>query len=244
MRCPKCSERLPDYTKIKLRFCPVCGERLFEQGEKYHITIICSGQRNLTDSAMHVFVDEKQMYEMMPADKIVIELDSGFHSIKFKRNIRNKNISLLVSANYEIRVYFNTLSGLIETVVSQIIEKKGMEVAATPPKMVSEDGRKTFDILFEEDDPEYDFKTTSGFTEGRLKIYSMRCEFIKDVSLKKEVTNYKDVLRVRKKMGSIEFKCDGNVRKVYSIPKDIYNDVMAFLTNRIQDIKRSNLGEK
>lgn len=30
----------------------------------------------------------------------------------------------------------------------------------------------------------------------------------------------------------IDILCDGNIHKIYSIPKDIYNEVMSFLNNR------------
>ena len=53
----------------------------------------------------------------------------------------------------------------------------------------------------------------------------------------KEVVDYKNVISVKKKMGTIDILCDGNVHKIYSIPKDIYNEVMSFLSNRIEDVR-------
>ena len=56
---------------------------------------------------------------------------------------------------------------------------------------------------------------------------------------KKEVLQYKEIVSVRRKMGSLDIECAGNVHKVYSIPKDIYNEVMAFLTNRISEVQET-----
>ena len=76
----------------------------------------------------------------------------------------------------------------------------------------------------------------SGKKEGILRLYAERVEFSSKKDFKKEVVQYRDVVEVRKRMGSIDLICAGNVHKVYSIPKDIYNEVMAFLTNRIEKV--------
>ena len=102
----------------------------------------------------------------------------------------------------------------------------------TKPVMVSEDGQRGIDIMLGEDEPEYEINVTSGLKEGILRIYSERLEFTEQGDFKKDIVQYKDVVAVRKKLGSIDVQCAGNVHKVYSIPKDIYNEVMAFLTNR------------
>jgi hypothetical protein len=193
---------------------------------------------------MMVFVDERNMYEVAPGDSICFALDAGFHTIKFRYKIRSKTITILAASSYAIRTYYNTLSGLIETTVSMVEDsEEGISPqeldkrALTSPVMVSEDGQKTFDILLGDDDPEYEIKVTSGLKEGILRLFSERLEFSPVNDLKKEIVNYKNIVSVRKKMGSIDVQCDGNVHKVYSIPKDIYNEVMAFLTNRISEVQ-------
>ena len=105
------------------------------------------------------------------------------------------------------------------------------------PVMESEDGTRSFDVILGEDDPDYEIKVTSGLREGTLRLYSERCEFSIEGNFKNEITSYKDVAEVKKKMGSIDIVCDGNVHKVYSIPKDTYNEVLAYLTNRISAVK-------
>jgi hypothetical protein len=193
---------------------------------------------------MKMFVDDKQLYELTPGDNICIMLDAGFHTFKFRQKIRNKSIDLLVNAGFVVKAYYNTLSGLIETNVTRIPgaregvnlnEIKNLHLAM--PIMESSNGQKDFDLALGEDDPEYEIKVTTGLLEGVLKIFSERCEFSTEGNYKKEVTNYKNVVEVKKKMGSIDIVCDGNVHKVYSIPKDIYNEVLAFLNNRISAVK-------
>ncbi len=244
MICPKCGRQLPDNISRMISFCPLCGDKLFEAGRKYLVEIQCAGQRNGDFTNMMVFVDERNMYEVAPGDSICFALDAGFHTIKFRYKIRSKTITILAASSYAIRTYYNTLSGLIETTVSMVEDsEEGISPqeldkrALTSPVMVSEDGQKTFDILLGDDDPEYEIKVTSGLKEGILRLFSERLEFSPVNDLKKEIVNYKNIVSVRKKMGSIDVQCDGNVHKVYSIPKDIYNEVMAFLTNRISEVQ-------
>ncbi|SFQ14281.1 hypothetical protein SAMN04487928_12058 [Butyrivibrio proteoclasticus] len=52
-----------------------------------------------------------------------------------------------------------------------------------------------------------------------------------------DVTDFIKIIAVRRKMGAIDIQCEGNVHKVYSIPKDAYNEIMVYLTNRIQEIR-------
>ncbi len=243
MNCPKCGEQLPSNLSTKIRFCPICGEALFDAGKHYLIEIQCTGQRDNSDAVMMVFLDDRQLYEGRQGEPICFSVSAGFHVIKFRHKIRNKVISLLVNANYNIRAYYNTLSGLIETNVNRVEgSEKGMdpiEIARkniTSPVMVSEDGQRSFDVMLGEDDPEYEIKVTSGLQEGILKLFSERCEFTPSGHFKKEVIQYREVLEVKKKMGSIDMLCEGNVHKVYSIPKDIYNEVLAFLNNRIEAV--------
>ena len=244
MICPKCGKKLPSGINMNISFCPLCGERLFEEGKQYLIEIQCVGQREGDNAVMMVFVDDSQMYEAKAGDSIYIAVGAGFHTLKFRQKIRSKTITLLVASNYLIRPYFNTLSGLIETNVTTVENtSEGLsrkDIAGkkiTKPVMVSEDGKKTFDVMLGDDDPEYEFKATCGFKEGVLRLYSERCEFSPEDKLKKEVLQYKNIVAVKRKMGSIDIQCAGNVHKVYSIPKDIYNEVMAFLTNRISEVQ-------
>ena len=232
---------------MRVKFCPFCGEPLFQAGKNYLIEVQCSGQRDDNGTAMMVFVDERQLFEGRPGETITFTVSAGFHVLKFRHKIRNKTISLLVNSNYEIRASFNTISGLIETNINTVKgTSEGMDViqiASTNlsvPTMVADDGQKSFDVLLGEDDPEYEVKVSSGLQEGILKIFSERCEFTPQGQLKKEITHYKEVLAVKKKMGSIDILCEGNVHKVYSIPKDIYNEVLAFLNNRIEAVNTRN----
>lgn len=244
MNCPKCGKQLPENMNIRMNFCPACGDKLFVAGRKYLIEIQCVGQRESENSAMMVFLDDRHLYEALPGETICFAVEAGFHTLKFRQKIRSKTINLLVTSSYVLKAYYNTLSGLIETSVGIVDDsEKGIdpkELAKkelTSPVMISEDGQRTFDIMLGDDDPEYEIKVTSGLKEGILRLYSERCEFSPSSSYAKEVTHYKNVLAVRKKMGSLDIQCEGNVHKVYSIPKDIYNEVMAFLTNRISEVQ-------
>jgi hypothetical protein len=244
MICPKCKKALPQNMNMNIRFCPLCGEELFAKGKSYIIEIQCVGQRGSDDAVMMVFVDDRQMYEAKAGESIYIALNAGFHSLKFRQKIRSKTISLPVNSDYVIRPYFNSLSGLIETNVQQVkisdAEHGGKGrtgIMITKPVMESTDGKKTFDVMLGDDDPEYEFNATSGFKEGVLRLFSERCEFSPEDKFKKEVLQYKEIVSVRRKMGSLDIECAGNVHKVYSIPKDIYNEVMAFLTNRISEVQ-------
>jgi predicted nucleic acid-binding Zn-ribbon protein len=247
MNCPKCGERLPDGISTKLKFCPVCGDRLFEDGEKYIVQIFVTGNREEKSGGMLVFVDDREMYETKVMDSIYISLSAGFHSLKFRQKIRSKSITLLVNCDYSIKASYNTLSSLIETSVTKIEDKAGAggvvehvdfsKATIATPSMVSSDER-AFDVMLGEDDPEFEMNATSGLVEGELKIFSERLEFSPKGQFKKEVINYVNVDKIRKKMGSIDVELGGNVHKIYSIPKDIYNEVLAYLTNKISEVKR------
>ncbi len=240
MNCPKCGKLLPENLSTRISYCPLCGDKLYEEGKKYIVEIQCTGQRQGDNVVMMVFLDDKYFYEVKPSESICIALDAGFHTFKFRHNIRSKTITLLISSSYVINAYYNTLSGLIETRLNMVEDsQEGIDAETlaqkelTAPTMVSEDGAKTFDIMLGEDDPEYEIKVTSGLQEGVLRIYTTRIEFTPWSQNKKEVISYDKVTSVRKKMGSIDVLCEGNVHKVYSIPKDIYNEVLAYLTNKI-----------
>ena len=246
MICPKCKKALPSNMNMNIRFCPLCGEELFARGKNYVIEVQCVGQRESEDAILMLFVDDRQMNEVKAGDSIFIALEAGFHSLKFRQKIRSKTISLPVNSDYVIRSYFNSLSGLIETNVQKVQVAGGDNntkghagIKITKPVMVSVDGKKTFDVMLGDDDPEYEFAATSGFKEGVLRLFSERCEFSPDDKFKKEVLQYKEIVSVKRKMGALDIECAGNVHKVYSIPKDIYNEVMAFLTNRISEVQET-----
>ncbi|RKM60560.1 hypothetical protein D6855_07580 [Butyrivibrio sp. CB08] len=243
MICPKCGKSLPENLNMKITFCPICGDRLFEAGKKYLIEIQCAGQRT-GEGTMKMFVDDRQLYELTPGENICILLDAGFHTMKFRHKIRDKVIDVLINSSYVVKAYFNSLSGLIETNIMKVDDsEEGANLDAlgskqlAVPVMETEDGTRAFDVILGEDDPDYEIKVTTGLREGTLRLYSERCEFSIEGVFKKEIINYKEVVEVKKKMGSIDIVCDGNVHKVYSIPKDTYNEVLAYLTNRIREVK-------
>ena len=240
MNCHSCKSVLPDNLNTKINFCPICGGKLYEDGKEFLVEVSCTGQRSLSGGTIMLFVDESVFYEISPGEKIYFTARAGFHSLKFRHKIRNKVIQILLASDFSIKVYYNSLSGLIETSVYEVDEKDRDSVFSgaviSKPIMVSKDGQRTFDVMLREDKPEYEVNVTSGLKEGILRIYSERLEFSGKKDFKKETVQFKDVVAVRKKLGSIDLQCAGNVHKVYSIPKDIYNEVIAFLNNRIQDM--------
>jgi hypothetical protein len=241
MNCPNCRKILPENINIKMQFCPFCGGKLFEEGKTYLIKVNCTGQRGMQAAKMMLFIDETVYYEILPGESICFQLPAGFHSLKFRHKIRSKIITLPVGSDYVIRAYFNTLSGLIETSLTEVEEKdhdatfKKAEI--TKPTLVSKDGQRTFDIMLGEDEPELTVDVTSGLKEGTLKLFSQRIEFRGKGDINKDTVYYTDMISARKMLGNIDIQCAGNVHKVYSIPKDSYNDVMVFLTNRIAEFK-------
>ena len=244
MNCPNCKKVLPDNINLRINFCPMCGKKLFEDGKDYLIQIACVGQRGADGNAMMVFLDEKQMYEVKPGETICFAVRAGFHSLKFRQKIRNKNITLLVNSGYAIKASYNTVSGLIETNVvkfddedDETAKKRVSEATLTAPVMVSETGARGFDSVLGVDDPEFEVNATEGLKEGVLSIYSERLEFMGKNDMAKEVVDFKNVISVKKKMGTVDILCDGNIHKIYSIPKDIYNEVMSYLNNRIEDVR-------
>ncbi|MBE5826578.1 MAG: hypothetical protein E7307_08070 [Butyrivibrio sp.] len=189
---------------------------------------------------MMVFVDDRELYEAKPMETISIVLEEGFHMIRFRYKIRDKLMPLLVSSGYTIAANYNSLSGLIEVNIRKTPDSEnGIDdnelkfMDMTEPSVVSKEGRKGLDIAIEDDDPVYVFSGTSGLKEGVLRIYEKRLEFATTKDLKIETVRYSNVIAVKPKMGSIDLQCEGNVHKVYSIPKENYNEVMAFLNNRI-----------
>ena len=240
MNCPNCNHILPDNISHKINFCPFCGGKLFEDGKEFLLEITCTGQRNLEGGTIMIFVDETTLYEVQPGEKIYLSLRAGFHTMKFMHKIRSKVIQVLVTNNFTIRAYYNTLSGLIETIISEVDEKQYSQifgnVVIQKPKMVTSEGQRGLDVLLGEEDPEFEVPTTSGFKHGTLRLFSDRYEFNAETDFNKEVVQYKDVVAIKRTMGSLEVQCIGNVRKVYSIPKESYNEVLAYLTNKIAQI--------
>ena len=229
---------------MKISFCPICGEKLFVAGRRYLIDIQCLGQSYGDTDMLMVFLDDTSLYEVRPGENICFPVEAGFHTLKFRRRIRSKTISLLVTSSYVIRTNFNSLSGLIETSVNMVEDSEdGIDAAdlvdrdITSPVMVSPDGWRTFGIMLGDDEPEFEIKCSSGLAEGVLRIYTERAEFSPSNKIKNDIVHYKNVVAVRKKMGAIDLQCEGNVHKVYSIPKDIYNEVMAYLTNRVAEVQ-------
>ncbi|WP_024865120.1 hypothetical protein [Butyrivibrio sp. FCS014] len=193
-----------------------------------------------SNEKMLVFVDDRELYEAKPMETISFILNEGFHMIRFRYKIRDKLMPLLVSSSYAIAANYNSLSGLIEVNIRKTPDsEEGVSdadlnyVSLTKPSVVSEEGRRGLDVAIEDDDPIYVFNGTSGLKEGVLRIYEKRLEFATARDLKIETVRYANVVAVKPKMGSIDVQCEGNVHKVYSIPKENYNEVIAFLNNRI-----------
>ena len=193
MNCPKCNHILPENISHKINFCPFCGGKLYEDGKEFLLEVSCTGQRNLDGGAVMLFLDDTTLYEIQPGDKIYVAVRAGFHSMLFRHKIRSKNIQVLVCNNYAIRVYYNSLSGLIETVVNEVEENQYNTVFGhaklAKPVMVTTEGERGLDVMLGEDSPEYVISATSGFKEGVLKIYAERCEFSSEKDFKKEVAD-------------------------------------------------------
>ena len=243
MICPNCKQQLPDNVNLRINFCPLCGKKLFEDGKNYLIRITCVGHRSFDGNVMMVFLDERQLYEVKAGESICFSAPAGFHMLKFRQKIRSKTITLLVNATYDIKVSYNSVSGLIETNTVRIEDDDEVSLAQikhcdiTQPVMVSETGARGFDSLLGVDEPDFEMNASEGFKEGVLSIFSERLEFKGKTDLVKDVIEYKNIVSVKKKMGTIDIQCEGNVHKIYSIPKDIYNDVMSFLNNKIEEIR-------
>ena len=238
MKCPKCNGMLAGKNVGKVNYCPFCGEKLFDSEREYLIEVDCFSLRD-SDSPMMLFLDDSAMYEIQPGNKIYLSAKAGFHVLKFRYKIRTKKIQILLRSNYRIKAHFNTLSGLIETIVNEKSDKSERsgdqeEVKLAKPSMVTTDGKRGLDVMLGDDEPEFEIRVSTGLKEGTLRIYSERMEFSADNELKKDITQFKNVVAVKKKLGSIDVQCEGKVHKIYSIPKDIYNEVMAFLNNRVQ----------
>ncbi|MCR5155430.1 MAG: hypothetical protein K6C96_01955 [Butyrivibrio sp.] len=207
--------------------------------KRYLIQIQTNFTRDNSEK-MLVFVDDRELYEAKPMETISLVLNEGFHMIRFRYRIRDKLMPLLISSSYSIAANYNSLSGLIEVNIRKVSDSEnGIDdkelafIDLTQPSLVSEEGRKGLDIAVEDDDPVYVFSGTSGLKEGVLRIYEKRLEFATAKDFKIEAVRYANVVAVKPKMGSIDVQCEGNVHKVYSIPKENYNEVMAFLNNRI-----------
>ncbi len=246
MNCPSCGKQLPDKPNIVMNYCPMCGDKLYDPGIKYLMEIQFAGQRDAESTVMMIYVDERQFFKVIPGENICFALEAGFHTIKFRYKIRTKVISFLVTSSYVIKTYYNSLSGLIETNINIVEDSSGgidaetlAEKELTQPVLESENGERAFDIMLGQDEPEYEMKVTSGLKEGMLRLYYERIEFTAWSDRKVDVVPYRQIVAVRKKMGAIDVECAGNVHKVYSIPKDIYNEILAFLTNKVSEAREN-----
>ena len=244
MRCNNCKQILNDKISSRLNFCPLCGNRLFDENKQFLVRIFSVGQRENSASDMLIFVDERILYEAKPGDGVLFCINGGFHTFKFRCGVRTKVIQVLLDSDFEVKAYYNTLTGLIETSVVPVegtsFGHTSQEIDAeelSQPIMVSETGEKGFQILLGEEEPNYDIVATSGLLEGKLKIFGDRMEFSPNSMNKPDITDFIKIVAVKRKMGAIDVQCEGNVHKIYSIPKDIYNEVMVYLTNRIEEIR-------
>ena len=242
MKCPSCGKALPEKMNIQMHYCPMCGASLFEDGKRYLIEIQFSVVHSADFGGMLVFLDEKELYEVPVSKSICFSVEAGFHTLKFRYGIRDKVINLEVTSGYVIGMYYNQMSGLLETNILKADdsseglsadELEGMKL--TDPIMVSGDKKAYFEAALGEDRPEYETRATSGLKEGTLRLFSDRVEFEGKNEFKKDSYIYTDIVAVKKKMGSIDVECEGNVHKVYSIPKDIYNEVLVYLTNKANE---------
>ena len=238
MKCPNCGGIL----KTNMNFCPFCGKKVFEDGKEFLIKISCQGHRDDDKSVMKVFVDDEKLYEVRPGEVICFSAKAGYHTLKFRHKIRTKRIQIQLLSNYVIKVNYNSLTSLIETSVSGIDDMTDPDNQAefedifiSEPVLTS-DNKKWEISNIDKDGPDYEIKASSGFKEGTLSLFAERCEFKCEADFKVDITEYKNVLKISRKMGSIDFECAGKIHKVYSIPKDSYNEVMAYLTNHLEAI--------
>lgn len=239
MKCPKCGARL----KSNMNFCPFCGGKMFEQGTEYLIKISCQGPRDDEKTVMKVFLDDEKLYEVKPGESICFSAKAGYHVIKFRHKIRSKTIQLQLQSNFLIKTYYNTITGLIETNVNGIEDmadpdnKKTFAGEPLSEPVLTKANKKWEITSIDKDGPDYEIKASSGFKEGTLYLFAERCEFKCESDFKVDVTEYKNVLKVTRKLGSVAFECAGKIHKVYSIPKESYNEIMAYLTNHVEAIK-------
>ena len=242
MICPNCGNSLPEKLNMQVQYCPMCGGRFYDTGKKYLIEIQFLSFSDSDSQKMFVLLDEEKLYEVKCGDTICFAVSPGKHSINFRYLIRNKSITILVTCGYAIGVSYNTGSGLIETNISKvensaegITEEELKDKKLTDPVMITGADFKDIETMLGEEEPDYVLEATTGFKEGRLCLYSEKMEFTPVKDFKKESLSYNDIVAVKKKMGAIDVECVGNVHKVYSIPKEIYNEVLAYLNNRIAD---------
>ena len=77
MNCPKCGKVLPEGVNVKINFCPLCGERLYEDGKKYLIQVQSNISRDSADK-MLMFVDDRDLYDIKPLKTVHVAVDAGF----------------------------------------------------------------------------------------------------------------------------------------------------------------------
>ncbi len=239
MRCSNCGEMISD----RANFCPICGKKATPDAGEYLVKIACQGQRDDENNVMRVFLDDNKLYEVKPGESICFSAGAGFHNLKFRYKIRSKPIQIFLSSNYLIKVYYNPLTGLIETAVTSVSDMDDSEAedefkdTFINEPVVSSDEKNWAVSDIDKDRPEYEVLATSGFKEGVLSIFGERCEFKCKSTPKAEIIYYKNVRAIKRRMGTITLECEGKIHKVYSIPKDSYNEIMVYLTNHIEALK-------
>jgi len=245
MICPKCQKEAGN----KFKFCPFCGTELSNPG-KIKLTIVRKGQRFDNNSSMTVFVDDDAVYHLNSGEKIVLTIPIGWHSIKFAFKIREKTIDLNITQNQMIEVEYNTLSGLLETILTPRLnytfkdgKVKPIENAASSAAEVDLDvaaSRVDANVIAEmranNNKPAFEIKTTTGFLKGDLFIYADRAEFVTDTNNKNSVVKYDNVRSVDKKMGNIDIVEKNDNHNIFVIPREKFSDVYMYLSEHVKAI--------
>ncbi|MCR4902328.1 MAG: SHOCT domain-containing protein [Butyrivibrio sp.] len=248
MICPKCRKNAGD----KFKFCPFCGAELTNT-QQIKLTIVRKGQRFDDNPAMTVFIDEEAVYYIRSAEKLVLNIDPGWHSIKFIFKIREKTIDLNINQNTMIEAEYNTLSGLIETVLTPRInftvkdgKVKSVENAASSATEINPNavGTKADPSVIAEmragnNKAMYEIKTTTGFLNGTLYIYANRVEFITGANNKTTLISFNDVKKVEKKMGNIDIVEKDDNHNIFVIPREKFTEVFSYLNEHVKALSHS-----
>ena len=249
MICPKCRKKSGD----KFKFCPYCGEPL-ENLDCVRLTIVRKGQRFDNNPPMTIFIDDDSVYHLKSGEKIVIKnMQSGWHSIKFAFKVREKTIDLNITQNQMIEVEYNSLSGLIETILTprhnytvkdgKVTEVENAASAATEIDLDVAASRADAAVIAEmranNNKPVFEIKTTTGFLSGELVIYADRAEFVTENKNKSMVLPYLEVRSVEKKMGNIDIVGKDDSHNIFVIPREKFSDVFIYLNEHIKALSQS-----
>ena len=251
MICPKCLKEVGS----KFKFCPYCGESL-DNKDTIKLTIVRKGQRFEDNPAMTVFIDDTSVYHINSGEKIVLNIAAGWHSIKFAFKVREKTIDLNITQNQMIEVEYNTLSGLLETVLTPRLnytfkdgKVKQVENAASSATEINLDvaaSRADSAVIAEmranNNKPMFVIKTTTGFLKGELFIYADRAEFVTDNNKKSTVIKYSNVKSVDKKMGNLDIVEKNDNHNIYVIPREKFNDVYVYLNEHVKALSQEEEG--